>query len=117
MTAGIAQMTTNNALADGTASQLLQAPSIHFRVLDSWRGVAALLVAVFHLNILSAIYSLDFIRNSYLFVDFFFVLSGFVITHNYANRLGTLEGVGTFALRRLGRLWPLHVVVLLRWEG
>ena len=106
-------MTTNNALADGTASQLPQAPSIHFRVLDSWRGVAALLVAVFHLNILSAIYSLDFIRNSYLFVDFFFVLSGFVITHNYANRLGTLEGVGAFALRRLGRLWPLHVVVLL----
>jgi len=113
MTAGIAQMTTNNAWADGTPLQLPQAPSIHFRVLDSWRGVAALLVAVFHLNILSAIYSLDFIRNSYLFVDFFFVLSGFVITHSYANRLGTLEGVGTFALRRLGRLWPLHVVVLL----
>ncbi len=81
--------------------------------MDSWRGIAALLVAIFHLNILSAIYSLEFIRNSYLFVDFFFVLSGFVITHSYADRLGTLEGVGTFALRRLGRLWPLHVVVLL----
>jgi hypothetical protein len=86
---------------------------IHFRVLDSWRGIAALLVAIFHLNILSAIYSLEFIRNSYLFVDFFFVLSGFVITHSYGDRLGTLDGVGTFALRRLGRLWPLHVVVLL----
>jgi peptidoglycan/LPS O-acetylase OafA/YrhL len=106
-------MMTNNALTDGTPPQLTQASKIHFRVLDSWRGVAALLVAVFHLNILSAIYPLDFIRNSYLFVDFFFVLSGFVITHNYADRLGTLEGVGTFALRRLGRLWPLHVVVLL----
>jgi hypothetical protein len=40
-------------------------------------------------------------------------LSGFVITHSYADRIGTLEGLGTFALRRLGRLWPLHVVVLL----
>jgi peptidoglycan/LPS O-acetylase OafA/YrhL len=86
---------------------------MHFRVLDSWRGVAALLVALFHLNVYSAIYSLDFIRNGYLFVDFFFVLSGFVITHSYANRLGTLEGVGAFAVRRFGRLWPLHAVVLL----
>jgi peptidoglycan/LPS O-acetylase OafA/YrhL len=106
-------MITNNALVDAISAQLPRDAKIHFRVLDSWRGIAALLVAVFHLNILSAIYSLEFIRNSYLFVDFFFVLSGFVITHSYAARLGTLEGVGTFALRRLGRLWPLHVVVLL----
>jgi peptidoglycan/LPS O-acetylase OafA/YrhL len=86
---------------------------MHFRVLDSWRGIAALLVAIFHLNVYSAIYPLDFIRNGYLFVDFFFVLSGFVITHSYAGRLGTLEDLGSFAVRRLGRLWPLHVVVLL----
>lgn len=86
---------------------------MHFRVLDGWRGIAALLVAVFHLNVYSAIYSLDFVRNAFLFVDFFFVLSGFVITHSYASRLGTLEGLGTFAIRRFGRLWPLHAVVLL----
>jgi peptidoglycan/LPS O-acetylase OafA/YrhL len=29
---------------------------MHFRVLDSWRGIAALLVALFHLNVYSAIY-------------------------------------------------------------
>ena len=95
-----------------TLPQTTQA-RIHFRVLDSWRGIAALFVAIFHLNVLSAIYSLDFIRNGYLFVDFFFVLSGFVITHTYSDRLGTLQSLGTFAIRRLGRLWPLHVVVLL----
>jgi peptidoglycan/LPS O-acetylase OafA/YrhL len=95
------------------ASPPIEAARTHFRVLDSWRGIAALLVAIFHLNVYSAIYSLDFIRNAYLFVDFFFVLSGFVITHSYAGRLGTLEGLGTFAIRRLGRLWPLHAVVLL----
>jgi len=86
---------------------------MHFRTLDSWRGVAALLVALFHLNVYSALYSLDFVRNGYLFVDFFFVLSGFVVTHSYAHRLGTLEELGAFAIKRLGRLWPLHVVVLL----
>jgi peptidoglycan/LPS O-acetylase OafA/YrhL len=94
-------------------SILVEETKTHFRVLDSWRGIAALLVALFHLDIYSALYSLDFTRNAYLFVDFFFVLSGFVITHSYAHRLGTLEEVGTFAIRRLGRLWPLHVVVLL----
>ena len=98
---------------DRMTSYLPEDPRMHFRVLDSWRGIAALLVAIFHLNIVSAIYSLDFIRNAFLFVDFFFVLSGFVITHSYGNRLKTPEGLGTFALRRMGRLWPLHVVVLL----
>jgi peptidoglycan/LPS O-acetylase OafA/YrhL len=85
---------------------------MRFRVLDAWRGIAALLVALFHLNLYSAVYALDFVRNAYLFVDFFFVLSGFVITHSYADRLRSPEGVGTFAARRFGRLWPLHVVVL-----
>ena len=92
---------------------LVEQGKMHFRVLDSWRGLAALFVALFHLDIYSVLYSLDFTRNAYLFVDFFFVLSGFVITHTYANRLGTPEAVGIFAIKRLGRLWPLHVVVLL----
>jgi hypothetical protein len=98
--------------ANKMSDPILQ-PKIHFGVLDSWRGVAALLVAMFHLNVFSPIYSLHFVRNSYLFVDFFFVLSGFVISHSYGHRLGTLEGVGRFMIRRLGRLWPLHVVVLI----
>jgi hypothetical protein len=89
------------------------ATKTHFRVLDGWRGIAALLVALFHLNLYSAIYPLDFVRNGYLFVDFFFVLSGFVITYSYGDRLKTLADFGAFALRRFGRLWPLHVVVLL----
>ena len=95
-----------------TASPL-EATRIRFRVLDGWRGVAALLVALFHLNLNSDIYRLDFVRNAYLFVDFFFVLSGFVITYNYADRLGTRKELSTFVIRRFARLWPLHVVVLL----
>src|SRR6185437_1733191 len=105
--------TVVNAPSANEASGPILETRIHFGVLDSWRGVAALLVALFHLNILSSIYSLHFVRNSYLFVDFFFVLSGFVISHSYGHRLGTLEGVGRFVMRRLGRLWPLHAVVLI----
>jgi peptidoglycan/LPS O-acetylase OafA/YrhL len=94
-------------------SSLTTEAKAHFRVLDSWRGIAALLVALFHLNVFGAIYSMDFIRNGFLFVDFFFVLSGFVITHSYSDRLATFREIGSFAVRRLGRLWPLHAVVLL----
>jgi peptidoglycan/LPS O-acetylase OafA/YrhL len=32
-----------------------EATKVHFRVLDGWRGIAALLVALFHLNLYSAI--------------------------------------------------------------
>ncbi len=58
-----------------------------FLVLDSWRGIAACLVALFHLDAYSHLYAVPFLRNSWLFVDFFFVLSGFVIAANYQQRL------------------------------
>jgi peptidoglycan/LPS O-acetylase OafA/YrhL len=86
-----------------------------FVVLDSWRGIAASLVALFHLyylNVHSHLYEVPLLRNSWLFVDFFFVLSGFVIAANYQQRLLDGFGVGRFLLLRLGRLYPLHFAML-----
>ena len=83
-----------------------------FVALDSWRGVAACLVALFHLNAYSHFYDLPFLRNSWLFVDFFFVLSGFVIAANYEQRLLDGFGAGRFLLLRLGRVYPLHFFML-----
>src|SRR5258705_13801306 len=83
-----------------------------FVVLDSWRGIAACLVALFHLDAYSHLYDVPFLRNSWLFVDFFFVLSGFVIAANYQQRLRDGFGVGRFLLLRLGRLYPLHLFML-----
>lgn len=48
-----------------------------------------------------------------LFVDLFFVISGFVIAYVYHVRVGTLAGYGTFLQRRVGRLVPLHLLTLL----
>ncbi len=90
-----------------------------FVVLDSWRGIAACLVALFHLDAYSHLYGVPFLRNSWLFVDFFFVLSGFVIAANYQQRLLDGFGVGRFLFLRLGRLYPLHFVMLvlfISWE-
>ena len=58
-----------------------------FTALDGWRGICALLVALYHFHATSHVEQLGLVRNAYLFVDFFFVLSGFVITYAYADRL------------------------------
>jgi peptidoglycan/LPS O-acetylase OafA/YrhL len=57
------------------------------------------------------------IQHGYLFVDYFFVLSGFVIAHAYAERLKTPRDAGRFMVRRLGRVWPLHVLILACFVG
>jgi peptidoglycan/LPS O-acetylase OafA/YrhL len=75
--------------------------------LEGIRGVAALLVALYHLKIGSDYFSV--IRNGYLFVDLFFVLSGFVICSAYSASLQNLDGFRSFLVRRIGRLFPLLV--------
>ena len=80
-----------------------------FLALDSLRGICALLVALHNLEYPHA---WSFIQHSSLFVDFFFVLSGFVISHAYMRQLEAGPEVGGFMIRRFGRLWPLHVSVL-----
>ncbi|WP_454616650.1 hypothetical protein [Bradyrhizobium cenepequi] len=54
-----------------------------------------------------------FTRKAYLFVDFFFVLTGFVIASNYRSRLADGFSAGRFLVLRLGRIYPLHIVTLL----
>ena len=85
---------------------------MRFHVLDGWRGVSALLVVLFHIPVLTSISVSPFVRNSFLFVDFFFVLSGFVITYAYDERVTERAGLAGFVVRRFGRLWPLHVFML-----
>ncbi|HWD49216.1 MAG TPA: acyltransferase [Rhizomicrobium sp.] len=83
-----------------------------FTALDGWRGICALLVALHHLNANGHFYTWPLVRNAWLFVDFFFVLSGFVIAYAYGERLRDGGDVRDFMLRRFARLWPLHVTIL-----
>lgn len=85
---------------------------MRFRALDGWRGLCALLVAAHHLEVHGFLYWQPLVRNAWLFVDFFFVLSGFVIAHAYGEQLSQGVGFRTFVIRRFGRLWPLHAAVL-----
>ncbi|HWD29915.1 MAG TPA: acyltransferase [Rhizomicrobium sp.] len=91
--------------------------SARFRALDGWRGVCAMLVALHHLELHCWLFRQPVLREAWLFVDFFFVLSGFVLAHTYAGRLKDGAAIRIFVIRRFGRLWPLHIAVLLALVG
>lgn len=82
----------------------------HYKILDGLRGVAALIVVLFHiLEIFSnGIHSRQIINHGYLAVDFFFVLSGFVVGHAYDDRWNKMT-IGGFIKRRLIRLHPMII--------
>lgn len=90
----------------------MQQRAIRFDALDSWRGIAALLVALFHFQAGGYFFDFPLIRNGNLAVPFFFVLSGFVISHAYRSTLETGNDGLRFMVRRFGRLYPLHIVTL-----
>jgi peptidoglycan/LPS O-acetylase OafA/YrhL len=82
----------------------------HYQVLDGLRGVAAIIVVLFHLAEPLASSRLDNVVNhGYLAVDFFFLLSGFVIGYAYDDRWDKLT-IGGFLRRRFERLQPLVVL-------
>jgi peptidoglycan/LPS O-acetylase OafA/YrhL len=74
-------------------------------------------VALFHFPLQGGFNNIPLIENGWLFVDFFFVLSGFVLAKANAGRLQTATDAARFVLRRFGRLWPLHAVMLLAFIG
>ncbi|MFZ4689261.1 MAG: acyltransferase family protein [Polymorphobacter sp.] len=86
--------------------------SHRYEALDGLRGLCALCVCLFHFRANGPIAPSDFVRGSWLFVDFFFVLSGFVIAATYRARLVGGEYLRSFAILRIGRVYPLHLVML-----
>ncbi|WP_256806913.1 MULTISPECIES: acyltransferase family protein [Bradyrhizobium] len=86
-----------------------------FVALDGLRGIAAIMVALRHAPFLWDVPagSTGWMRNSYLAVDLFFVLSGFVLEHAYRKRFRQGLSVRSFMLDRLQRLYPLYALAFL----
>ena len=86
----------------------------HYEILDGLRGVAALLVVFYHifegLSFAAGGTVITTINHGYLAVDFFFILSGFVIGYAYDDRWGRSLTMGNFFKRRLIRLHPMIVM-------
>ena len=85
---------------------------VRYETLDGWRGLAALAIAFYHFPVAHSFREMAGWKNLEFFVDFFFVLSGFVICHAWGQRLASLPDARTFMLRRFWRVWPLHFAVL-----
>lgn len=82
----------------------------HYAVLDGLRGVAAITVVCFHIFEAFATSHLDQrINHGYLAVDFFFMLSGFVVGYAYDDRWKTMT-IKEFIKRRIIRLHPMVVM-------
>lgn len=89
------------------------------------RGVAALLTVVFHIDIVLSIFFggqlLDskksfFLSHMYVMVDFFFILSGFILCHVYAQNFKNSVNENSFkkfTIARFARVYPLHLFSLL----
>ena len=87
-------------------------PKQHYLILDGLRGVAALIVVLYHLFeavAFSAGKLEQDMFNGFLAVDFFFILSGFVMGYAYDDRMESM-GVKNFIKRRLIRLHPMVVI-------
>lgn len=106
------------------------APRQRYEILDGLRGVAALLVIWYHVFEAFATSPVDQrFNHGYLAVDFFFVLSGFVIGHAYDSRWQRGMTAGRFIVRRIIRLQPMVIIGVLlgvvsfiiqgceRWDG
>jgi peptidoglycan/LPS O-acetylase OafA/YrhL len=100
--------------AEGSADRVLVYPApvrpgTRFDALDGLRGLAAIAVMVFHYTEHNG---LRWIGNSWVAVDLFFVLSGFVIAHSYADKIAGGMHFSRFLSLRWMRLGPLYVIGL-----
>ena len=92
------------------ATNVYLASKPRYEILDGLRGVAAVLVVLFHLlETYSGGQAHQIINHGYLAVDFFFVLSGFVIGYAYDDRWDKMTTWGFFK-RRLVRLQPMVIM-------
>ncbi|MDA7428701.1 acyltransferase [Primorskyibacter aestuariivivens] len=79
---------------------------------ESLRGLAAMVIVIYHLGGDSWLIDNNLVNNAWMMLDFFFILSGCVITMAFQAQVRTALGVGDFLYGRFLRVYPLHLVML-----
>ena len=94
-----------------TVSSVFSDSKSHYKILDGLRGVAAIMVISMHImeSFAGGDATKMYINHGYLAVDFFFLLSGFVIAHAYDDRWNNMS-IKDFFKRRLIRLHPMIII-------
>jgi peptidoglycan/LPS O-acetylase OafA/YrhL len=96
---------------------------IDIRSHTSLRGIAAVLVVAFHYAVPLRDVGFDVNRytivvaRGYLWVDLFFILSGYILCHVYSHRLVDITSISLFFRARFARIYPLHIATLLLLVG
>ena len=85
--------------------------------LTSLRFFAALYVCLFHISVFSQLDAHSWLNNffssGYMAVDFFFILSGFILSHNYAESIANKTfSYFSFLSKRIARVYPVHLITL-----
>ncbi|MBP9743591.1 MAG: acyltransferase [Burkholderiales bacterium] len=89
-----------------------------FNTLQSLRGIAALLVLLYHATWLSIVnnqyvYALNIFKQGQIGVDLFFVLSGFIIAYMHWSQINLKNGVvAKYWLKRFFRIYPLYWIII-----
>ena len=86
--------------------------------LQAYRGIAAILVVLYHVTVFSqertiSPFSAGFFNFGFTGVDFFFVLSGFIIFYVHSDDLGHLDRLPAYLRKRFNRIYPFYWVVTL----
>lgn len=105
--------------SEATSTKELSGPTVsengspyrraRYNAFDGLRGIAALMIVAFHIRWTNHFVQWPGVRNGFLAVDLFFILSGFVLAN---TRLGSLEEYKQFLRRRFFRVYPMHFAAL-----
>jgi peptidoglycan/LPS O-acetylase OafA/YrhL len=105
-------MSEHQAMPSPPRDPELQQTTSHILSLDLGRGLAAIVVMLYHIGFL-LFGTQTILARGYLCVDFFFILSGYVIANSYDAKLSNGLGVKHFLVIRIARLWPLVLLTTL----
>jgi len=89
------------------------AKPVYFGALDGFRGLLAIMIAIYHTMWLSHFNNSDLFTNGPVLVDMFFVFSGFLMFTLYDGKIGSGAEAKSFMKRRIARIYPLHFFMLM----
>ena len=85
----------------------------YFVALDGFRGILAVMIAVYHTMWMTHLNSSAFFTNGPVLVDMFFVFSGFLMFTLYDGKIENGAQSRDFIKRRIARIYPLHFFMLM----
>ncbi|MEG4012277.1 MULTISPECIES: acyltransferase family protein [unclassified Microcoleus] len=93
-------------------------PHKKLKLLQVYRGIAAVLVVMFHLNeistgILNQVTFFNLFQGGWSGVDYFFVLSGFIMVYVHRSALGKKDQLKSFLVKRAVRIYPIYWIITL----